>query len=223
MPLYIISTPIGNLEDITVRAVKTLEQVDLILAEDTRRTAILFGKYNIRTRMQSYNDHNKERITPLIIKLLKEGKSIGLVSDAGTPAISDPGFYVTREAIRNGITIIPIPGPSAVLAALVSTGFATDAFIFLGFLPKSNKQRIDILKDIGVKKDMTFIVYESPYRIEKTIEMMSEIMPDRRICIGREMTKKFEEFIRGNAKEVFEKIKDRNIKGEMTIVIDKVY
>ncbi|MFH1316821.1 MAG: 16S rRNA (cytidine(1402)-2'-O)-methyltransferase [Candidatus Woesearchaeota archaeon] len=221
MTLYLISTPIGNLEDISFRALRILKQVDLILAEDTRRTGILLNKYDIKNRQESFNDNNKEKKTRFVIELLKQGKDIALVSDSGTPGISDPGFYLTRECVKNNIVVSPIPGPNAAISALISSGFATDRFTFIGFLPKKEKARSDILNKI---KDLnsTFIIYESPYRIQKTLKAMSEIIPDRKICIAREMTKKFEEFIRGNSTELYNNLKNRNIKGEITIVVDKI-
>ncbi|MFH1052919.1 MAG: 16S rRNA (cytidine(1402)-2'-O)-methyltransferase [Candidatus Woesearchaeota archaeon] len=221
MTLYLISTPIGNLEDISFRALKMLKESDLILAEDTRRTVILLNKYDIKNKQESFNDNNKEKKTRFIIDLLKEGKQIALVSDSGTPGISDPGFYLTRECVKNNIQVSPIPGPNAAISALISSGFATDRFTFLGFMPKKEKARSDILSQI---KDLntTFIIYESPYRIHKTLKAMSEIIPDRNICIAREMTKKFEEFIRGTSTELYNNLKNRKIKGEITIVVDKI-
>ena len=221
MPLYIVSTPIGNLKDITFRAVETLEQSDIILAEDTRRTSILLNHHNIQgKKLISFNDNNKLQKTQFIIDELKQNKSISIVSDSGTPGISDPGFYLAREAVRNNIKIIPVPGPTAAIAALVSSGFATDSFVFYGFIPKKEKAKRDFFNEIK-NNGKTTIVYESPYRLVKTLAVMAEIIPERGICIARELTKKFEEFIRGNCKEAYEKLKDKKIKGEISIVIDK--
>ena len=219
MPLYIVSTPIGNLKDITLRALETLKEADLILAEDTRRTYILLNHYEIRNKkLISYNDYNKEKVIPKIIEELKNNKKIALVSDSGTPGISDPGFRLIRESIKSNIPIIPIPGATASIAALVSSGFATDSFVFYGFIPKKEKAKKDFFERLPSN---TVIFYESPYRLIKTLKMLAEIIPEREICVGRELTKKFEEFIRGSADEVYENLKDRNIKGEITIIINK--
>lgn len=221
MPLYIVSTPIGNLGDITFRAVEIFKEADLILAEDTRRTLILLNHYKIENKkMASFNDFDKEKKTPNIIKELKNNKKIAIVSDSGTPGISDPGFYLVREAVKNNIEVIPIPGATAMVSALVASGFATDSFVFYGFIPKKEKAKKDFFNEIK-KSNKTTIIYESPHRILKTLKTMAETIPEKEICLAREITKKFEEFIRGSAKQVYEKLKDKNIKGEITIVIDK--
>jgi len=221
MPLYIVSTPIGNLKDITLRAIETLKGSDIILAEDTRRTSILLNHYGIKGKtLISYNDTNKERKTPSIITELKQEKAISLVSDSGTPGISDPGFYLIREAIKQGIEVIPIPGPTASITALAASGFATNEFTFCGFLPKKEKAKKDLLNKIK-NNNTTTILYESPYRLMKTLKVMSEIIPEREICIARELTKKFEEFIRGTPKQLYEKLQGKTIKGEITILINK--
>jgi len=222
MPLYIVSTPIGNLQDITFRAIETLNQSDIILAEDTRRTFILLNHYNIENKkLTSFNDFNKEKKSNYIINELKQNKNISIVSDSGTPGISDPGFYLVRECVRNNIQVIPIPGPTAAISALVSSGFPTDSFVFYGFIPKKEKAKTDFFNEIK-NNSKTTIIYESPYRLIKTLRVMAEIMPDKEICIARELTKKFEEFIRGNTKDIYEKLKDKVIKGEITIVLDKI-
>ena len=218
MSLYVVSTPIGNLKDITFRAIGTLKQVDLILAEDTRRTAVLLNTYKIKNKLISFNDFNKEKITSSIIKELKQGKEIAIVSDAGTPGISDPGFYLIREAVKNDIKVVTIPGANAALAALVASGFATDSFSFYGFVSKKDKAKKEFLEKLS---NNTVVIYESPYRLIKTLALMASIIPDREICIARELTKRFEEFLRGTAKEVYEKIKDKSVKGEITILINK--
>ena len=220
MPLYIISTPIGNLKDITLRAIDTLKESDIILAEDTRRTSILLNHYNIKNKqLISFNDTNKERKTPQIIKEL-ETKNILIVSDSGTPGISDPGFYLIREAVKNNIKVIPVPGPTALISALTASGFPTDSFEFYGFIPKKEKARKDLLNKIK-NSNKTTILYESPYRLTKTLKAMNDIMPNKNLCIARELTKKFEEFIRGTSKELYHKLKDKKIKGEITIIIKK--
>lgn len=218
MALYIVATPIGNLEDISFRAIKVLKEADLVLAEDTRRTSILLNHYNVRNKLDSFNDFNKEKKTQSIIELLKNNKNIAIVSDSGTPGISDPGFYLVRECVKNDIQVIPVPGANALITALVSSGFATDKFVFLGFLSKKQGQLKKSLLEIK-NNNITTIFYESPYRIEKTLKLMDEIIPNKKICIARELTKKFEEFIRGTASEILEK--KPKFKGEITVVVGK--
>jgi 16S rRNA (cytidine1402-2'-O)-methyltransferase len=218
--LYIVSTPIGNLKDITLRAIDTLREVDLILAEDTRRTGRLLKEYMIKDKkMVSYNDINKTRKTKEVIELLRKGQDIALVSDSGTPGISDPGFYLVREAIKYNIDISPIPGATAHVAALVCSGLPTDKFGFFGFLPKKDGKKRDVFEWISKMENLTFIYYESPHRIIKTLELMDEIIPDKQIVIARELTKKFEEFIRGKVKSVYQKVKGKKIKGEIVLII----
>ena len=217
--LYIVSTPIGNLKDITLRAIDTLREVDLILAEDTRRTGILLREYMIKDKqILSYNDINKTRRTKQAIELLKQGKDLALVSDSGTPGISDPGFYLVREAIKYNIQISPIPGPTAIISALVCSGLPTDKFGFFGFLPKKEGKKREVFEWISKTENLTFIYYESPHRILKTLRLMNEIIPEKNIVIARELTKKFEEFIRGKVKEVYHKVK--KLKGEIVIIIN---
>jgi len=217
--LHIISTPIGNLKDITLRALDQLKQSEIILAEDTRRTSILLNHYEIKNKqLISFNDINKEKKTPQIITELKQNKIISLVSDSGTPGISDPGFYLIREAVKNNIKIIPIPGPTASITALITSGFPTNEFQFYGFIPKKEKARKELLNKIKQEKKTT-ILYESPHRLTKTLRAMEETFPEKQICIARELTKKFEEFLRGTPKQLLEKLKDKTIKGELTIVI----
>jgi len=218
MSLYIVSTPIGNLKDITIRAVETLEKADLVLAEDTRRTLTLLNHYKIKVKLQSYNDINKVRVTPTIINILKKNMIVALVSDSGTPTISDPGFYLIREAIRNDIKPIPVPGPSASITALTIAGLPTDKFNFIGFAPKKVTPKMQLFKEIKESKT-TSIIYESPHRISKTLRAMADIMPDAKVVIARELTKKFEQCIRGTAKELDEKYRETPIKGEITLIV----
>src|SRR3989338_2607283 len=192
MGLYIAATPIGNLEDITLRALRILKEVDLILAEDTRRTMKLLSHYSIRNRIDSFNEFNKRRKTPYIISLLKQNKEIAVVSDSGTPGISDPGFYLVRECIKNGIKVIPIPGASSVISALVVSGLPTDRFSFFGFIPKKESQKRKFLEKIS-GMDGTIVLFESPHRLIKTLKAMSETAPNFSMVLAREMTKKFEE------------------------------
>ena len=216
--LFIVSTPIGNLEDISLRAIRLLKESDYVLAEDTRRTSKLFKHYEIKNKLISFNDFNKEKKTHLVIQDLESEKNICLVSDSGTPGISDPGFYLIRECVKNNITVSPVPGPTAVISALVCSGLPTDKFTFYGFLPKSRTKVNDILNKIKKRKE-TAVPYESPHRILKTLAIMSEVIPEKDIVIARELTKKFEEFIRGTPKEILSKIQNRKLKGEITVVI----
>lgn len=217
--LYIISTPIGNLEDITLRALHLLKSVDLIAAEDTRHTKHLLTKYGIPTILTSYHDHNKEEKTPVLVQRLKEGQSIALVCDAGTPGISDPGFYLVRRCIEEGIQTVPVPGPTAATAALIVSGLPTDSFLFVGFLPKKHTAR---LKRLALFKDTpaTLILYESPYRLVKTLQDCLEILGNRRAVIARELTKVFEEMMRGSLEELLARLQAKPCRGEVTLVIE---
>ena len=215
--LYIVSTPIGNLDDITHRAVKILSTVNLIAAEDTRKTKILLDHYQISKPMVSYFDHNERfRSTQLVEKLLA-GQSVALVSDAGTPGVSDPAYRIVRESIDRGIAVVPIPGPSALLAALVVSGLPMNTFVFEGFLPlkKGRKTKLDFLKT----EKRTIVLYESPHRIVKTLRELLEHMGDREVVIAREITKKFEEIVRGPLTKVLSKIAYETPRGEFVILL----
>jgi 16S rRNA (cytidine1402-2'-O)-methyltransferase len=216
--LYIVSTPIGNLDDITLRALKTLRHVDLIAAEDTRRTRKLLSHFDIHTPLVSYFEHNELKKLDKLLSHMKRGKEIALVSDAGTPGISDPGYRLVRQAIERGIPVIPIPGPSAVIAAMSISGLPTDSFTFGGFLPKKGGKRRKLLEKLG-DLDGTSILYESPHRLVRTLEDLLEVCGDRQIVITRELTKAFEETIRGSIREVINTLAGRRIKGEVTIVL----
>jgi len=217
--LYLVSTPIGNLEDITLRALRVLKEVDLIVAEDTRHTGILLKHYGLHKSIISYHDFNKERKAPFLIEQLKAGKSVAMTSDAGTPGISDPGYLLVQQAIRESIRVVPIPGASAFLSALVVSGLPTDKFVFEGFLsPKQGKRR-KRLEELREEK-RTLILYESPHRFAKTLDDISEILGQRRIVIARELTKKFEEIIRGTPEEIKQSLGERKIKGELVILIE---
>ncbi len=215
--LYIVSTPIGNLGDFTFRAVEILKSVSLIAAEDTRVSGVLLKHYEIKTPMLPYHDHNKEQATPGLLRKLENGDDIALISDAGTPLISDPGFYLVRAAVKQGIDVVPIPGASAMLAGLVAAGLPSDRFTFEGFLPrkKGRQTRFKILAE----DPRTIILYESPHRIIKTLKDISEYMGDRQVVIAREITKRYEEFIRGTVTEIREQLDARSIKGEVVIMI----
>ncbi|MDC4225143.1 MAG: 16S rRNA (cytidine(1402)-2'-O)-methyltransferase [Candidatus Manganitrophus sp.] len=216
--LYVVSTPIGNLEDITLRALRILKEVAVIAAEDTRHTQKLLSHFDIHTTLTSYHDFNKEEKTPVLLSKMAEGASIAIVADAGTPTLSDPGFYLIREAIRAGLPVSPIPGPAAAIAALAVSGLPPDRFIFEGFLPKKKGARARRLEQL--KPDpRTLIFYESPFRIVGLLEEIKTILGDRPVVVGREMTKMFEEFIRGSVTEVLEKIGKKTVKGEITLVV----
>lgn len=215
--LYIVSTPIGNLEDITYRAVKILSSVDLIAAEDTRKTKILLDRYNISKPMISYFSQNEIRRIPDLIYRLRDGESIALVSEAGTPGISDPAYRIVRAAIDAGIPLVPIPGASALLSALVISGLPTHSFVFEGFLPqkKGRKQKLRQLKE----EHRTVVLYESPHRIIKTLKEISEIFGNRDIVLARELTKLYEEVTRGQIQQIIHQIADKSTRGEYVLLI----
>ena len=217
--LYIVSTPIGNLEDLTFRAHRILQEVSVIAAEDTRHTQTLCRHYTIHTPLTSYHDFNKTEKTPILLDRLKEGKSIALVSDAGTPLISDPGYYLVTRAIDCHIPIVPIPGTSSIMAALCMAGLPTDAFTFIGFLPKKSAARIALLHSL-LEESRTIVLFETPHRIKTTLSAIQEIFGDRRVAIAREMTKTHEEMIRGTAEEILLSTPPRVLKGEMTLLIE---
>ncbi len=213
--LFVVATPIGNLKDITIRAVETLKNADLIAAEDTRRTKELLSALNIHgKKLISYHEHNEKESAEKIINLLKEGSSVCLVSDAGTPAISDPGFRIVKRAREEKIKVVPIPGPSAVIAALSASGFPTDKFLFYGFLPKKGKKKTEALSEI-LQMPWTVVAYESPHRIEETLKLIAKLAPDKKIALYREITKLHEEFIEGTAGKILENLTK---KGEMVLL-----
>ena len=216
--LYIVATPIGNLEDITFRAIRILKYVDLIAAEDTRHTRHLLERFQIGTQLTSYHDHNKEEKAPVLVARLLEGKNVALVSDAGTPGISDPGYFLINLAIDQAVPIIPIPGATAAIAALSVSGMPTDSFVFEGFLPSKHTARIRRLQNL-IKEERTIIFYEAPHKIIRTIEDMLEILGDRRAVVTRELTKIHEETIRGTLSGILKRLISAAIKGEFTIII----
>lgn len=215
--LYIVSTPIGNLEDITLRALRILKSVDIIAAEDTRKTKILLNHYGIEKELISYYQFNELKRIPEIINKLKSGKSVAVVSDAGTPGISDPAYRLVKKAVEEEIKIIPIPGASALLSALVVSGLPTDSFVFEGFLPhkKGRKTKLEKLKS----EERTIILYESPHRILKTLHEILETLGDRKITVAREITKKFEELMYGRVSDVIRQLETRTVQGEFVIVL----
>ena len=214
-----VSTPIGNLEDITLRAVETLKSVDLIAAEDTRHTRILLDRYQIKVPTTSYFEYNKIQKTEYLLKVLKDGKSVALVSDAGTPGISDPGYKIIRLCIESGVSVIPIPGPSGLITALTISGKPTDKFTFEGFLSNKSGRRKNQLKKLK-GEGRTAVLYESPHRILKLLEDIMEVYGDIDIVLTRELTKKFEEFIRGDLDGLLKMLENRTAKGEITLVIE---
>ncbi len=216
--LYIVATPIGNLEDITLRAIRVLKEVAFIAAEDTRHTRHLLDRYQIETQLTSYHDHNKEEKAPVLVERMLEGKSVALVSDAGTPGISDPGYFLINLAIDQKIPVIPIPGVTAAVAALSVSGLPTDRFLFEGFLPAKRMARLKRLKELA-KQECTIIFYEAPHKISKTLEDMLEVFGDRQAAITREMTKIHEETIRGNLSDILKHMQKGTIKGEFTIIL----
>jgi 16S rRNA (cytidine1402-2'-O)-methyltransferase len=219
--LYIVSTPIGNLEDITMRALRVLREADLIACEDTRQTRKLLDHYGIAKPAISYHDHNEAERTRELIERLERGESIALVSDAGTPLISDPGYRLVAAAIAAGVTVVPIPGPSAVTGALAAAGLGTDSFHFGGFLPPKSSQRRKTFEELK-HESCTLVFYEAPHRILETLEDIAAVMPGRAVVIARELTKLHEEFLRGTAAELHATLSARpSVKGEITLLIGK--
>ncbi|MBI4431723.1 MAG: 16S rRNA (cytidine(1402)-2'-O)-methyltransferase [Candidatus Omnitrophica bacterium] len=216
--LHLVATPIGNLGDMSERAVETLKSVTLIAAEDTRRTKILCNRFGIRTPLESYHDFSDERKRERVLSMLESGNSIALVSDGGTPLISDPGFKLVRAAIERGISVSAVPGPSAVIVALTLSGFPTDRFMFEGFLPVKSGERKRRLGEIKEER-RTVIYFESPYRLLKSLEDIQEALGGRSVCVAKELTKQFEETFRGTAGEIKQELGAKSIKGEYVIVI----
>ena len=217
--LYIVATPIGHLEDITLRAIRTLKDVDVIAAEDTRHTQTLLRHFSIDTPLTSYHEHNERAKTGQLVARLERGESIALVSDAGTPAISDPGYRLVVEATRLGIRVVPIPGPSALIAALSAGGLPTDGFNFRGFLPARKRERRSKLQEFRDDR-YSIVVYEAPHRLKESLDDIREIFGDRRMVLARELTKLHEELLRGRISEVIAEISQREIRGEVTLIIE---
>ncbi|MDO4690283.1 MAG: 16S rRNA (cytidine(1402)-2'-O)-methyltransferase [Fusobacterium sp.] len=216
--LYIVATPIGNLEDITFRAIRILKEVNYIFAEDTRVTKKLLDHYEINNTVYRYDEHTKQHQIANIINLLKDGKNIALVTDAGTPCISDPGYELVDEAHKEGIKVIAIPGASALTSAISISGVNTRRFAFEGFLPKK-KGRQTLFKELATEKERAIIIYESPFRVEKTLKDIENYMGKREIVIIREISKIYEEVLRANTRELLEKLEKKPIKGEVVIII----
>ena len=217
--LYVVATPIGNKDDITIRALNILRNADFIAAEDTRHTKRLLDHHKIKKSLISYHEHNEEKRTEELLEILKQGKSVALVSDAGTPAISDPGYRLVHEALKKNIKITPVPGASALLTALCASGLYTDQFLFAGFLPKKKGKLHNRLKSLS-DTSSTIIFYESPKRIKSTLDEIIYIMGDRYGVLARELTKIHEEFIRGALSEILDNLKKRQtVKGECTLLV----
>ena len=218
--LYLVATPIGNLGDITLRALETLAGVDVLACEDTRVTRVLLDRYGIVNRPFAYHEHNADQAGPKLIAALEEGKSVALVSDAGTPLVSDPGYRLGQMAVEAGHRVVPIPGASAPLAALVGSGMPSDAFLFAGFLPAKDKGRRDRLAELS-KVPATLIFFESPHRIGATLAAAAEVLgKNRRACVCRELTKTFEEFRRGSLQELAAYYdEERTVKGEIVLLV----
>ncbi|TQR06155.1 16S rRNA (cytidine(1402)-2'-O)-methyltransferase [Psychrobacillus soli] len=218
--LYLVATPIGNLEDMTMRAIRILKEVDIIAAEDTRNTKKLCNYFEISTPLMSYHDHNQQVGGEKILDLLRQGKRIALVSDAGLPCISDPGADIATKAVDEGFAVVPIPGANAALSALIASGLSTQPFFFYGFLSRNKKERKAEITRLQ-KRQETVILYESPHRLKDSLKDMQAIMDgNRKIVLARELTKKFEEFIRGTIDEVVSWVEQNEVRGEFCIVLD---
>lgn len=218
--LYIVATPIGNLEDITFRAVRILKEADLIACEDTRHTRKLLNHFGIETHTTSYYEHNKFSKGDVLLRALDDGKNVALVSDAGTPGISDPGYNLVVAAIEKGIAVVPIPGASAAVAALCASGLPTDRFLFVGFLPQKDGKKKKVLESV-VGQPSTLVFYESPFRVTKTLQLMKEVFGGGRRCVlAHELTKVYEGFFRGTIDEVLARDSELIAKGEWIVLIE---
>lgn len=215
--LYLVSTPIGNLEDITIRAINILKSVDYIFCEDTRHSRILLNQYQIEAKLDSYFEHNKEIKGERIISLLSSGNDVALVSDAGTPGISDPGYEIVIMAINNGFNVVAIPGANAILPALITSGLVIQPFTFLGFLPRQDSKQEALLTEFKYRQE-TLVIYESPNRVYKTMANILKQLGNRNVVIARELTKKFETIIRGTAQEII--ASNEELKGECVIIVE---
>ena len=219
--LYVVATPIGNLSDVTLRALEVLKSVDLIAAEDTRHSGMLLKHFGIKKPLLSYHEHNEAMRTAQLVERLAAGENVALITDAGTPGLSDPGARLIRACIRRDLPFTIIPGASSILTALVGSGFSTENFCFRGFLPVKSGQRERELR-AAAERDETTVFFESPYRLTKTLTACISIMPDRHLCVARELTKKFEEFRRGTARELFAHYEVHPAKGEIVLLIGTV-
>ncbi len=216
--LYLCPTPIGNLEDITLRALRVLKEADIIAAEDTRHTKKLLNHFEISTQLLSYREQNHRKMGPALISKLKKGEKVALVSDAGMPGISDPGFELVKLAVEEGVRVEVLPGPSAFTTALVASALPPMPFSFWGFIPQRGKERVKILEEVAAEKK-TVVLYESPHRIRRTLKDLEKFCGDRQVAVGRELTKKFEEIKRGSLKELLNYFTEKEPRGEFTIVL----
>jgi 16S rRNA (cytidine1402-2'-O)-methyltransferase len=218
--LYLVSTPIGNLQDMTQRAVEVLREADVILAEDTRRTGVLLQRFDVQTRMISAHEHNESARASLLVELLGEGKKVALVSDAGTPLLSDPGARLVRAALDAGYEVVPIPGASALLAALIASGLSADRFTFYGFIPRKGGDRTALLREISASP-YTSVMYEAPQRVAALVRDLIEVAgPERRVAVARELTKLHEEILRGTLQEALHRLEERDPRGEFVVVVE---
>lgn len=217
--LYLVPTPIGNLEDMSFRAIRILKEADVIAAEDTRNTKKLLNHYEIGTPLVSYHEHNKESSGAKLLGLLRNGKKIALVSDAGMPTISDPGYELVRAALEEDLTVVPLPGANAALTALIASGLPPQPFYFYGFLPRQKKDKRVALAELS-KQTATLILYEAPHRLKETLEALGEYFGNRKIVLCRELTKKYEEFIRGTIEEAIQWANEEEIRGEFCLIIE---
>ena len=218
--IYIVSTPIGNLGDLSQRQIEVLSSCDYIACEDTRRSKNILFKLKIKKPLISYHDHNELKRSQALIEYVLNGNSIAVISDAGTPGISDPAYRVVSEGIKNNIPIVPIPGPCSIIAALVASGLPTDSFVFEGFLPQKGEKRKQKLHTL-LNERRTVVLFESPFRIHKLVDEITLLDSDRKIVLARELTKVYEEFIRGTSQEVSDFLNNRKLKGECVVIIDR--
>ena len=216
--LYVVATPIGNLEDVSARALRILREVHVIACEDTRHTRLLLQRYGIATPQVSYHEHNEQTRAQELLRRLQEGASVALVSDAGTPVLSDPGFTLVRQAVAAGVPVVPVPGASAITAALSVAGLPTDRFVFLGFLPRKAGERRRALLDIA-RIPWTLVMFEAPHRVVHTLRDLRAVLGDRQVAVMRELTKKFEETVRGALSEVTDRMAQAPPRGELTLVV----
>ena len=217
--LYLVATPIGNLEDITLRALRTLKECDVVAAEDTRHSGLLLKHFGISKPLLSYFQFNEAKRSEEIIERLRRGEKVALITDAGTPGISDPGQRVVAAALSQGFRVEAVPGPSALTTALPASGLSTGEFHFVGFLPHKSGQRLKKLEELK-QVPGTLVLYESPYRVLKLVEELGSVLPERKVVIGRELTKKFEEFLRGTPAQLLETIRNRSLKGEFVVMVE---
>ena len=216
--LYVVATPIGNLGDITLRALEVLKSVDIVAAEDTRHSGLLLKHFEIKKPFVSYHEHNEAARTAELVERLSRGENVALITDAGMPGLSDPGLRLIRECINRQLPFTIVPGPSSILTALVGSGFATERFSFCGFLPVKSGRRERELR-VAAEREETTVCFESPYRLVKTLQACSTIMPSRQLCVARELTKKFEEFRRGTAAELLAHYEAHPAKGEIVLIV----